>query len=64
LGKSNSKGIQHQILEVCCVLIVFGSERKPHFMLSRQAALLSPRTIEFYERTVGEYISFVSERGI
>ena len=34
------------------------------FMLSRQAALLSPRTIEFYERTVGELISFLSERGI
>ena len=34
------------------------------FRLSRQAALLSPRTIEFYERTVGELISFLSERGI
>lgn len=34
------------------------------FILSRQAALLSPRTIEFYERTVGELISFLSERGI
>ena len=34
------------------------------FILSRQAALLSPRTIEFYERTVGEFISFLSERGI
>ena len=34
------------------------------FILSRQAALLSPSTIEFYERTVGELISFLSERGI
>jgi len=34
------------------------------FILSRQAALFSPRTIEFYERTVGELISFLSERGI
>ncbi len=34
------------------------------FILSRQAALLSPRTIEFYERTVGELISFLIKRGI
>ena len=34
------------------------------FILSRQAALLSPKTIEFYERTVGEFISFLSERGV
>jgi len=34
------------------------------FMLSRQAALLSPSTIEFCERTVGELISFLSDRGI
>ncbi len=34
------------------------------FILSRQAALLSPRTIEFYERTVGELISFLNEKGI
>ena len=34
------------------------------FILSRKAALLSPRTIEFYERTVGELISFLSDREI
>ncbi len=34
------------------------------FILSRKAALLSPRTIEFYERTVGELISFLSDRGV
>ena len=34
------------------------------FILSRQASLLSPRTIEFYERTVGELISFLSDRGV
>ncbi len=34
------------------------------FILSRQAALLSPKTIEFYERTVGELIVFLSDRGV
>ncbi len=34
------------------------------FILSRQASLLSPKTIEFYERTVGELISFLSEREV
>ena len=30
------------------------------FILSRKASLLSPKTIEFYEYTVGEFISFLS----
>ena len=34
------------------------------FILSRQATLLSPKTIEFYERTVGELVSYLSDRGI
>ena len=34
------------------------------FILSRKAALLSPKTIEFYERTVGELISFLIKREV
>jgi site-specific recombinase XerD len=34
------------------------------FILSRQAALLTPSTIKFYKRTVGELVSFLSDRGI
>lgn len=34
------------------------------FILSRNAALLSPRTIEFYEYTVGEFIEWLSSQGL
>ena len=29
------------------------------FILSRKASLLSPRTIEFYERTAGDFIEWI-----
>lgn len=31
------------------------------FLLSREAALLSPRTIEFYERTTGDCVSWLEK---
>ena len=34
------------------------------FILSRKASLLSPKTIEFYEYTVGEFISFLSTQEV
>ncbi len=34
------------------------------FLLSREAALLSPRTIEFYERTTGDFVSWLEENRI
>ena len=34
------------------------------FILSRKAYLLSPRTIEYYEYTVGEFVDWLISRGI
>jgi len=34
------------------------------FILSRKASLLSPKTIEFYEYTVGEFIEWLSSQGL